>query len=658
MGYTAWKKVADLNWENYKDILDEPAPKQPDKFVGETGTQLEKDALSFIREDCEELRFDLNRLECTDRDGRSVKPNQIPYNMERDTERLCLERAIHNFMQTGIAADAFNIYFCYLEMFVDRYGKSKKIIEKLAEFEMNAGTLLMKHRDHYSHSAYVFILGLSIFHNYAPFRESYKINCMKNEQATDKEASHHFLKYWGMTSLFHDIGYPFELPFEQIKTYFDDSIGGRPFISYKGTDSYAKISNEEKGRVQKLYNTDYDFKTVTDVLAYNICMHLGEDYGWSVNDIKEKLLDPKPKFPEQFGGFMDHAYFSGVMLYKKLFEVIGFKIFDESYMDVLSAITLHNSLFKFGITNIKRPHRKLKIDDHPLAYLLMLCDELQCWDRISYGQNSRQQVHAMWFDIKFEESKMLCTYYFDQRMLKRIENKSVKGTYPKMKEAYHPDSSDCYTRDNGFVKDIEDIIDINEDKLTLDINVKFEPVTQHRTLRTYLSNSNFMHLYMFTVLVHGRGKGDKFEKLEKYFNEASLEFKISTIERTKKYAEYLDAIGFFYTDRPVAYELVTEEDINETDKEEIMGELEHVRWVEEKKAMGWTSGKAYENERFSNMNPPIRDLFRMNKLIADSYEELDKKEQDKDKEPLRELLSLLDTVDGIRIYKIPGRENR
>ena len=163
---------------------------------------------------------------------------------------------------------------------------------------------------------------------------------------------------------------------------------------------------------------------------------------------------------------------------------------------------------------------------------------------------------------------------------------------------------------------------------------------------------------MFTVLVHGRGKGDKFEKLEKYFNEASLEFKISTIERTKKYAEYLDAIGFFYTDRPVAYELVTEEDINETDKEEIMGELEHVRWVEEKKAMGWTSGKAYENERFSNMNPPIRDLFRMNKLIADSYEELDKKEQDKDKEPLRELLPLLDTVDGIRIYKIPGRENR
>ena len=46
MGYTAWKKVADLNWENYKDILDEPAPKQPDKFVGETGTQLRKRILT------------------------------------------------------------------------------------------------------------------------------------------------------------------------------------------------------------------------------------------------------------------------------------------------------------------------------------------------------------------------------------------------------------------------------------------------------------------------------------------------------------------------------------------------------------------------------------------------------------------------------------
>lgn len=125
-------------------------------------------------------------------------------------------------------------------MFLGEYGKTKKIIEMPSEFETNASSLLMKHRDHYSHLAYVFIMGLAFYHSSPSFRKAYH-NSYKNfignsgeKLSTDEKAQDacHFLKYWGMTSLFHDIGYPFELTFEQVKSYFGDTIENVPFVPF------------------------------------------------------------------------------------------------------------------------------------------------------------------------------------------------------------------------------------------------------------------------------------------------------------------------------------------------------------------------------------------------------------------------------------------
>ena len=60
---------------------------------------LEQAVLSFITERCEDLRFDTqNGDQLT---GRSLKANQIPYNMEKDIDRLCLENALVRFMRSG-----------------------------------------------------------------------------------------------------------------------------------------------------------------------------------------------------------------------------------------------------------------------------------------------------------------------------------------------------------------------------------------------------------------------------------------------------------------------------------------------------------------------------------------------------------------------------
>ena len=137
---------------------------------------LEGAALSFIRECCEGLRFDKNKAvsrECDklDFDGTSLKAGQIPFNMEKDIDRLCLENAVDRFLKSGKKEDAFDVYFCYLEMFVGDYEKTRRMIELLSEFEANGSGLLMKHRDHYSHSVYVFVLGLAIFEANKVYRE-------------------------------------------------------------------------------------------------------------------------------------------------------------------------------------------------------------------------------------------------------------------------------------------------------------------------------------------------------------------------------------------------------------------------------------------------------------------------------------------------------
>ena len=105
--------------------------------------------------------------------GTSLMPNQIPYNMQMDINRLCLLRELEKFIDSGISEDAYTVYYCYLEMFFGHYGKSKNMVELLSEYEYNGSSLLMKHRDHYSHSIYVFFR-VAIYESNEIYRKTFK----------------------------------------------------------------------------------------------------------------------------------------------------------------------------------------------------------------------------------------------------------------------------------------------------------------------------------------------------------------------------------------------------------------------------------------------------------------------------------------------------
>lgn len=651
---------------------------------------LEGAALSFIRDWCEELRFDKNKAasmndDNIDFDGKSIRENQIPFNMEKDIDRLCFENAINRFLKSGKKEDAFDVYFCYLEMFVGDYNKTRRMIELLSEYEANGSALLMKHRDHYSHSVYVFCLGLAIFQSNRIFREEYmKTYGFEAGKEGEKEAACHYLKYWGLASLFHDIGYPFELPFEQVASYFEvnnEERKGKPFVAYHSLDSFTKLSGKVQSRLGSVLGLGGDkvISTTDELFAYALCEKLGEIYSFSEEEMLE-ILKKKPTEPDVYGYYMDHAYFSATVLFKKLFEELNVELTRES-IDSLTAIILHNSLYKFSVAHYKDPKVNIRLEPqwHPLAFVLMLCDELQCWDRTAYGRNSKLELHPMDCRFKFTEDKIFADYIFDNAEEGKINRyKNDTSSDKKLKSYSSYDKREKITRNNDtektevnvFQADIERIVDLSSIKLEVTSSVERKRAKGN----SYISTSNFLNVYNFAVILNGRwGAIDEWKKareegrVEEYlqneenekkftesFGKLSLEYKLSNINQAKAFAGYMDEIGCFYTDEDVDFEMLEKF----SDKQVLkIGILEHRRWLQEHYDMGWRYGDSDKDKReierkHKDMIPGF-DGFDVSKDASKAnYERLGKTEQDKDTDPMECMVALLKMFDGIRIYRL------
>lgn len=644
---------------------------------------LEGATLNFIRESCENLRFNMEKEEKEKAEhiflGTSRAEREIPYNMQMDIDRLCLENAIKRFLGSGTKQNAFDIYFCYLEMFVGDYEKTRRMIELLSEFEANGSSLLMKHRDHYSHSVYVFILGLALFESNAIYRAAY----IKYYKLSDvHEAAHHFLRYWGLASLFHDIGYPFELPYEQVCSYFEvsgDKRSTRPFVSYQNMKQFVVLDENVKAALETIYPGN-QLMTSDELFAHAIVEDLGEAYNIDEKNMINFLTD-KPTRPDKYNFFMDHAYFSATVLLKKLFGEMKCEL-NAGHIDALTAILLHNSLFKFTISN-KVP---LKMELHPLAYMLMLCDELQCWDRTSYGRNTKAELYPMGIELSLSDNDIKATYLFDERESPKIEcfvneyNKwektsgENKGSTPVLKAF-----SKMYIKQNdgksNFLKDIEKIVDLSGIILSVDTKLAAKNYSDD----AFLSESNFINLYNFAVILNGQwrdfgwkeahAKGiveeERFltdeENITKYsdaFKKLSLEYKLSNINQAKAFAKYLNVIGCFYTNKPVDLEMVEEFDEEEL---QIIGKLEHQRWLQEHYDMGWEYGTPDKKKKNRDLlrlhedmipgyTPPAEGVSE--EKAQENYNRLDKAEQKKDTDPMKCMLSLLRMFDGLRIYRL------
>ena len=674
--FSAIAKMQKKNIEKYG--INQIGPFQPECTVTDAKElDLKQAVANFFYKSCEGLKYEKSKeseFESGEYTGKSMNRGEIPYNMQMDIDRLTFAKAVERFIESGNTYDAFDVYFAYLEIFIGEYEKCNRMVDLLSEFEKNGSSMLMKHRDHYVHSVYVFILGLAIFETNEAYRETYRI-FYKDSIKEGQNIAHHFLEYWGLTSLFHDIGYPFELPFEQVESYFEErelqeknkktKRKNWPYISYNNLSLITELSYETRKRVMNIYGWDTKScpYTTDELFAWDLEEKLGETYHITAKKLCDIFME-KPINPDKFGYFMDHAYFSATVLFKELSDtfVQDGKQLNASHIDALTAIIMHNSLYKFAIAFYKEKGNKpFKAELHPLAYMLMLCDELQCWDRTSYGRNSRSLFYPFDCKFKFSNNAIKATYMYDddKEFKEKIENFEKKYTKYIETKKNNPLSIEekpelkVYgemINENEFLKDIERIVSLDKTQMCLEVGVELGTVNRKKK-KTFLSDSNFLHLYRFAVAMHAQYSDikDDTQKAVEDFNKLSLEYKFSNILQAKKFSEYLNELSCFYTDRSVDFDMKSKFDDDEL---VFLGEKEHIRWENEKKSMGWSKATDDIQKLYKNKDKKaVREQLRMHHLIDENFAALSYENKLKDQKPLNTMMIKLREFEGIRIYK-------
>lgn len=560
-------------------------------------------------------------------------------NNPQHRELHCLQSSLRTFLRTGTKEDAFLVYFCFCEiqkLFGEGYDNTKKLLDLLSDHEYHSGELLAKHRDHYSHSVYVFALGLAIFANNKTYRQTY----CEFYDYSDYDSYSEFLYYWGITSLFHDIGYPFQLAHEQIKQYCCELWGNsqaNPYVTYGNFDDFISIKDNEREIIASYDNNALsNVKNINKILAYAVNLRLG----YSKKEIEEKLYSRVLAQPN----FMDHGYFSSVLILKQLLSSNGLHL-NEAIMDVLSAILLHNNFNKYDIPN----SRSISLNEHPLAYLMILCDELQNWDRYAYGKISKRDPIAYDIRLNIDDNAIRVNYIFDKSTV------SIGNTIRSNKSFEEIQSGTFTTQIIGGKignKNYKGFISPN-----IGIAAYAEEKAKIKKHSLSFSDSNLVNLYDFAVAIHASYLNlcnESSHSLNMLFGELPLEFKISNILLAKSYSQKLELINCFYSDKELDYPIVEDTEIDENGSAdsanlEILSRNEHVRWVREKIKLGWKYG--ISGIDFSSIEE------RNNKKLHNClipYELLTEEDKNKDREAIKNIIPMLRKMgSNIKVYRLP-----
>ena len=543
-----------------------------------------------------------------------------------ESDMTCFKKSLEQFLASGRKEDAFVVYFCFSEIFKlfgKGYDNTQKLLEMLSDHEHHSGELLSKHRDHYSHSVYVFALGLAIYSNDKTYREAFgRFYGLKGASG----AAAKFLYLWGMTSLFHDIGYPFQLAHEQIKNYSEEIWGKgnplNPYVSFGNISAFTAIEDGTAKRLKDGLKTSHKFTCLDELFAYGLKLRENYDEKAVVEKLR-KRVEVQPKF-------MDHGYFSAVILAKQLLSRPDF-VFDEGRLDVLTAILLHNSFNKFDAPD----GHPIALDEHPLSYLLILCDELQNWDRLAYGKISKRDPIAWEIELEIRDNEINTVYLFDSCTVTDENNKKrINKSFAEI-------------QDGEFTQKIKTYI-----KTGLTLSAAADEKEKNKKTNRYASDSNFINLCDFAKAIHvsylDYCRNLEADDITESFEKLPLEFKVSNIEQAKSYAYKLELINCFYSSKDLDYPVV--EDFkcagigrNGSDNLGFLCREEHVRWVKEKLNLGWKYGTDYENNAERNAKKIHKDIV--------PYEQLTDDERKKDEIMINNIIPLLKKFgNNIRIY--------
>jgi hypothetical protein len=331
--------------------------------------------------------------------------------------------SVTKFMDNPNAETVFDVYENFFDLYwigiQDEKNPFIELVEKMRNYEVNSGQLLKKQRDHYVHSVYVFILGICFYQVSEKYKKTFNKVILDKSIYPDcyDTCNEEFFYRWGIASLFHDIAYPLEITINQANRYLE-------FISsYAGDESEKRIKakleivdinnfNElprlipkeifEK-EFEKKYPS-YNSKALKNSI-YVLSNHLSKCFNINFCQIRDALY--KFEATMQSESFIDHGYYSALIVMNWYYYLIQKTKWNPAYfyfpiVDIASAILLHN-YYKHGLTKAPFNLKCMSIEQHPIAYLLILCDELQEWNRPGYGEE-KPILELNDFDIILDET--------------------------------------------------------------------------------------------------------------------------------------------------------------------------------------------------------------------------------------------------------------
>jgi hypothetical protein len=553
--------------------------------------------------------------------------------IERDhSYKAYMRQAVLKFLEGETKETAFAVY----EAFFDSYRITLKgdsnpfvdLLDVLRAYEENAATLIDKQRDHYIHSVNVFILGLCIFIQNRSYREAFSETVMdKADYPFSYDTRHEEFYYrWGIAALFHDVGYPVEIIGKQIgkfmdfATHVDKSPTVRTHLEFENFESLNTISEViPKREFIKSYYDKYDscvyidLQKPIDLLAHKIHISLDVDL-----KVMKETLDGFVLFMAK-NGFVDHGFYSALIVlkwYAYLIQKCRYKpeYFFYPVLDSASAILLHN-FYRNTVMNPPFSKGALSAKEHPIAFLLILCDELQEWNRKAYGIIDKKHTQAGEVSIFITDKRMDITYISTVGILPDRFDEEKEELFNKLL-----DMKGIFA--DGFIVDCEAM----EQLVILSGQIKqMDTITPRPLVQSLEKLAIAVHeYYNQKQLERYPEKPLKFPR----FSDLPDSLKYSNLCQVRNIPEKVARMN--YEIRPVnsAGEKVT---VIPDTMVEALARFEHERWNTERQETGWTYG-------------PVKDVEKKITPYLLHYDDLSEEIKDLDRDTIRNIPEILSLI--------------
>jgi len=537
-----------------------------------------------------------------------------------------LHVALDEFLENETKERAFAVYTCFFDCFRIKLegGSFVDLLDALHSYEEQSSVLLDKQRDHLIHSVNVFVLGLAICARSPLYREAFtesRVNADPYDGALASPAEE-FLYRWGLASLLHDVGYPIEIIHNQFRKFVsfisaaDGKTGADPFLDYF---NFTVLDSISEILYKSIFTKKYagtlppdillDPLRPTHLIAGNLHATLGVPYD-KVQDIVTNFLNTMQK-----SGFVDHGYYSALILlkwYGYLIQRSGMPadVLYHPVLDSASAIFLHN-YYRNGLMKPPFSLGTLSVRAHPIGFMLILCDELQEWNRTAYGIKDKQRVLAEASDVEISGETMKVHFLTSKGLMSEgfgKEKEDFLRSVLKIGEIFPGDIQLSQT--TGSDQYLQDIIETDE-----------------LIARPLLSNLEAMAKMIHLNYVKKREADGKPVEYPTWEGLPDT-LKYSNIRQARSVYSKLSICGYEVSTEPVEG---SSDVLGFTpDQIETLAREEHDEWVTERLSNGWTHGerdaekkrspylipytalpediKDYDRDAVRNIIPMLREL--------------------------------------------------